>query len=438
MLLAETERELEPGSDYIDPGPGWQRRYWSIFVGQALSLIGSAMTQFVLMWWITDTTRSVSALATAGMMALLPQALLGPLGGTFADRYPRRLLMIGADAISALCMVVLITLFLTGSIQLWQVYTMMFVRSAMQAFQAPAASASTAMLVPREFLPRAAGLNQTLMGIMTIAAAPLGALAIGVMPIGMALGIDVVTAVLGIVPLLLFAIPQPARSLAGEETGIWKEFAEGFQVVWKNPGLRHLYGLMGAVVLVVMPSFLLAPLLVREHFGGGPSQVALMEGLAGAGMLAGGAIVAAYPVRRLVLWIIFGLAVSSFAIAGVGLAPGHLFWIAVVSWTVSGIAYSVGSGPLTALLQSVVPNHLQGRVLSLLSTVVGLASPVGLALATPIGDRIGVRWLFVAMGVLSGLVCLLGLLSPALLRLEPTGTGDRSAGGPGQRWKSVE
>lgn len=120
----------------------------------------------------------------AGLFALLPQALLGPIGGTFADRYSRRFLMITADVISALCMLVLITLFATHQIELWHVYTMMFIRSAMQAFQQPAANASTAMLVPASFISRAAGLNQTLNGIMLIAAAPLGALAMSFMPIG--------------------------------------------------------------------------------------------------------------------------------------------------------------------------------------------------------------------------------------------------------------
>jgi len=167
----------------------WRLRYWSIFVGQALSLIGSAVTQFVLLWWIAETTGSVSALAMAGVAALMPQALLAPLGGVLADRYSRRLIMILTDLVSALCMVVLISLFLSGAIEIWHAYVMMFVRSAMQAFQAPAAQASAAMLVPAEFLPRAAGLNQAMMGVMTVAAAPLGALAIGIMPIGWALSI---------------------------------------------------------------------------------------------------------------------------------------------------------------------------------------------------------------------------------------------------------
>lgn len=400
-----------------NPGSGWQPRFWAIFLGQALSLIGSALTQFVLIWWIADTTGSVSALATAGLAALLPQALLGPLGGTLADRYSRRMLMIGADAISALCMTVLIVLFLMHQIELWHVYTMMFIRSAMQAFQTPAMTASTAMLVPNGFLPRAAGLNQTVQGLMTIAAAPLGAFAISVMPIGLALAIDVATALLGIIPLLIYRIPQ-ARALKEQKTGIWTEFRQGVQVVWEDPGLRRLYGLLGAVVLVIMPSFTLVPLLVKEHFGGGAPQVALMEALWGVGMLAGGLLVATFAPRRPMPWILCGFATSCFTSTLAGLAPGNLFWLALVWWVASGATFVIADAPLMALLQTTVPNHLQGRVLSLLGTVMGLAAPVGLAIATPLGELIGVRWLFVVMGVLGGCISLMGFFSPALMRLD--------------------
>lgn len=415
MTSGMQDAPLAPAEGY-DPGAGWQRRYWMIFGGQALSL-----TQFVLLWWITDTTGSVSALATAGLVALLPQALLSPFGGTLADRYSRRMIMICADAVSALCMVGLIALFLSGRVELWHIYTMMFIRSAMQAFQGPAAAASTAMLVPPGFLPRAAGLNQTLVGLMTVATAPLGALAISVMPMGWALGIDVVTALLGIVPLLFFPLPQPRNAGSRGAAGLWAEFREGVQLVWCHPGLRRLYGLLGAVVLVIMPSFTLVPLLVKSHFDGGALQVASIEGLGGAGMMLGGMLVAALTPRRQVLWILWGFAASCFTLALTGLAPGDSFGLAVAWWVLSGVTFILGNAPLTALLQATIPNQLQGRVLSLLSMVMGLAAPVGLAMATPVGEWIGVRWLFVGVGVLGGLVSLAGFLSPTLLALERHG-----------------
>lgn len=403
----------------VDSGTQWQLRYWSIFVGQAFSLIGSAMTQFALLWWITDTTGSVSALATAGLAGLLPQALFGPLGGNLADAYSRRLLMIAADAISALCMVVLIVLFLANAVELWHIYVLMFVRSAMQAFQTPAAAASTAMLVPKSFLPRAAGFNQMLNGIMTVAAAPLGAIAMGMMPIGWVLSIDVATAVLAIVPLLVFSIPQH-RAPAHHRQGAWREFMEGVRTVWHNPVLVRLYGILMAVVLVIMPSFALVPLLVKVHFGGGAEAVAVLEALGGVGMISGGLIVAAVAPRRRVQWVLLGFATSCLAMALVALTPGGSLWLAATWSFVSGLAYVLGNAPLMTIVQTTVPNALQGRVLSLLTTLMALAAPLGLIVATPLGELLGIRWLFIVGGLLGGSAALAGLLSPALRKVEPS------------------
>lgn len=403
----------------VDPSSPWKVRYWSVFIGQGFSLLGSAMTQFVLLWWITDTTGSVASLATAGLFALLPQAILGPLGGTFADRYNRRIIMIIADTVSAMCMAVLIALFLTGNIELWHIFTMMAVRSSMQAFQAPAAAASMAMLVPVSFLPRAAGLNQTLYGIMTIAAAPMGALAISIMPLGWALGIDVITAILGVSILLMVRIPQAARP-AGDPAGIVREFRQGVQTVWSNRGLRLLYLLLAAMVITIMPAFTLVPLLVKEHLGGGAPQVALLEAIGGVGMIAGGAIVAIFAPRKYILWFILGFALSCLTLALTALAPSDWLLAAALMWAISGATFVMGNTPLTTLLQTTIPNHLQGRVLSLLSTVMALAAPVGLLMATPIGELIGVRWQFVVMGIAGTVVSLLGFLSRDIMALGTT------------------
>ncbi|HHH1032295.1 TPA: MFS transporter [Yersinia enterocolitica] len=404
--------------DNYHPGPRCRLRFWAIFIGQALSLLGSALTQFVLLWWVADTTGSISALAAAGMAALLPLALLCPLGGTCADRYSRRLLMIGAHTISALCMMLLIALFLTGGIELWHVYTMMSLRSAMQAFQTPAAAASMAMLVPRSLLPWAVGLNQIQLSATIVTAGPLGAFAMNVLPLSWALSIDVSTALLGIVPLMIFHLPQVrAVQLAGTY-GVWNVFREGMHLVWTDPGLYRLYCLLGVVVLVITPSCMLVPLLVKQHYAGGAFQVALMEGLSGIGMVAGSMAVTAIAPRRQMPWILWGFAGSCFSLSLTALAPGNLFGIAVTWWVVSGMTFILGNAPLAALLQSILPNHLKGHVLSLLSMVMGISALLGLLIATQLGELIGVRWLFVLMGGFGGLVSLSCFMSPTLICLD--------------------
>lgn len=412
--MDNTANEINIGTA---PGTPWRLRYWSIFIGQHLSLLGTALTQFVLMWWIADTTGSVAALANAGLAALLPQAVLAPLGGVLADRYSRRLIILIADTISALCMVVVIALFAFESVQLWHLYAMMFVRSAMSALQQPAVAASTAMLVPEHFLPRAAGLNQLLMGITTIGAAPLGALAISIFPIKWALSIDVMTALLGIMPLLVFAIPQ-IKNTAEERDGILTEFRQGVAVVWTSPVLLRLYGVVAAIMVAIVPTLTLVPLLIKEHFGGGPGEVAIMESLSGLGMIIGGAVIVAMAPKRRVLWMFCGFGIACLAISLTAIAPTDVFWLAVLSWTVAAAAFAMGNAPFITILQTTVPNNLQGRVLSLLNTLMGMSAPIGLIIVMPIGEFIGVRWLFVSLGVAGAVVVLLGYVSPIVRRAD--------------------
>jgi DHA3 family macrolide efflux protein-like MFS transporter len=416
----ETLPANEQPTSGIPSGQRWQLRFWSIWLGQALSLVGSALTQFVLIWWITLNTNSASALAIAGVMALLPQALLGPLGGTLADRWSRRMIMIVADTISAICMLVLVWLFQSNQVELWHLYTMMFIRSSMQAFQAPAAAASTAMLVPNDWLGRVAGMNQVLQGVMTIAAAPLGALLLAFLPFQGALLVDVGTALLGIVPLFFFAIPQPTRK-DHHESGLWSDFVQGARVVTNNRGLLMLYGLVTLVVLTIMPTFTLTPLLVKDYFGGGVNEVAFMEGLAGIGIIAGGVLIASVPIfKRRIVTLLISYAISCAAVAVTALTPSSMLWLAAIWWGLSGVTFSTGQAPMMAIIQSQVPNQLQGRVIALLSTVMGLAAPVGLGLSALLGEWIGVRGVFIASGFASAAICLLGFASPSLLKIEET------------------
>lgn len=398
----------------------WKPRFFSIFAGQNLSMVGSSLTNFCLVWWITRETGSAAALATAGVMAMLPAAIFSPIAGAVADRLSRRMIMIVTDLITALCMVVLIVLFSTDWIELWHIYTLMFVRAAMQSFQHPAANASTMNLVPQDWLDRVAGLNQSLQGVMVIAAAPLGALALAYMPTQQALMIDVVTAVLGIVPLLIFKIPQPVRADTSISVrAINADMVEGARYVLHHPGLMAFYLVSGLVVLTIMPTFSLTPLLVSQHFLGGVNEVALMEALAGIATILGGILIAAWkPPFRSVYVVLISFALSCGSVALTALAPADLFWVAVFWWFVSGLTFSTGNAPMVALLQRLIPNELQGRAFSILSMVFGLAGPIGLMIFGPLGEMYDVRFVFILGGTLSTLVNLVALAFPVVRNIE--------------------
>lgn len=400
----------------------WRLRFWSIFVGQGISLVGSSITQFVLLWWVTDTTGSASALGTAGLAAMLPQALLGPFGGVFADRHNRQLIMMLSDLISAACVLMLVIQFEYGEVQLMHVYAIMAIRSAMQAFQMPASMASVAMLVPPEFIPRVTGMNQIIQGLTMIGAAPLGAMVISAMPLKYALGIDVFTAIFGIVPLLFVTVPQ-LDIKEGVGVKILTQMKDGVLQVWSEKGLRGLYILIVSAAFFVMPLVTMIPLLVKVHFLGDANRLALFESLFGVGSIVGGGVYAAIAPTRNIPWVLGGLALCCLGFAVASIMPAELYIASAGLWFLSASANTIGNGAFITLLQTVVPNYFQGRAISLMTTMAGIAAPLGLAVATPLGDIVGVQNLFVGMSLCAFFVMISGFLFSGMRDLDGRSDG---------------
>jgi DHA3 family macrolide efflux protein-like MFS transporter len=404
LILGRPDAQREPAA--------WKSRFFLVWTGQSVSLLGSTVTQFMLIWWITTTTRSAVALSFAAFAGLAPLAILGPLGGLAADRWNRKRIMILTDAISAACMVVLMFLFAADMIRLWHVLTLMSVRSALQAFQEPASMASTPQLVPERWLVKASGMNEAVKGISTVAAAPLGALLLSALPFQWALLIDVATAVIAIGIVSRFRIPQPESS---GDMRLWSAMKSGTNEVWHNRDLRHLFALNALLTATVMPAFALLPLLVVTEFHGTIADVAAIETFEGIGMAAGSilTIVVRLPFKPVSSVLIF-FAASHLLIIAMGLTPAGWFALLIFLLTMSGLFWACGNGPVLAILQGAVPPSHHGRVLSLFSTSTGLAGPIGLALSGPISAMAGVRFVLILGGTVATLVCLAALLSQPL------------------------
>ena len=400
----------------------WQVPFFGIWTGQAFSMAGSRLAQFALVWWLTQTTGSATVLATATLVAILPGVVLGPFAGTLVDRWNRRTVMIVADGFIALVSAWLAYLFWSGSASVWHVYVAMLARALGEAFHWPAMQASTSLMVPKQHLSRVAGLNQTINGALNIVAPPLGAILLAFLPIHGILGIDVVTASIAIACLFLVVIPQPERkAVAGTERqgSVWEDFRAGLRYVRGWPGLMAIVFLAMIINFIVNPAFSLMPLLVTEHFHGGALQLGWLEAAWGVGMLAGGLLLTIWGgFRRRVYTSLSGLVVSGIAIAVVGLAPEHGFALALSGLFVAGFMNPLVNGPFVAILQAAVAPEIQGRVFTLVGSIAALMSPLGLMIAGPLSDVVGVRTWFIVGGfatILTGVVC---FFIPAVVHLE--------------------
>lgn len=402
----------------------WLKPFVLIYSGQVFSLLGSQLVQFALIWYLTVKTGSATVLAMASLVGMLPQVVLGPFVGTLVDRWNRRLTMIIADGVVAAATLLLAVLFALGhDVSVGEIYGLLFVRALAGAFHGNAMAASTSLMVPVEHLTRVQGINQMLNGGLNIVAAPLGALLLDALPMQGILSIDVTTALLAITPLLFIPVPQPDPVLTadGERRSFMQDFKQGLQYVFSWKGLLILSALAVLINFLLTPAFSLLPLLVKDHFGGGALQLGWIDAAFGIGVVLGGALLGVWGGFKRKMWTsMFGLAGLGLGVLILGIAPASFFNLALVGALLTGIMQTMTNGPIMAVMQSAVAPDMQARVFSLLSSAASVMSPLGLAVAGPLADHIGLQTWFILGGLLCLIFAVVGLFMPALMHLEDT------------------
>ena len=416
----------------MSDSPKSLRPFFTIWTGQAFSLLGSSLVQFALVWWLTKTTGSATVLATATMVAILPGIVIGPIAGTLVDRWKRRWVMVVADGVIALTTAWAVFLTWNGLLQPWHVYVIMFVRATAGGFHWPAMQASTSLMVPERLLSRVAGLNQTLYGLMQIAAPPLGALLLSVSSLPVILMIDVVTAAMAIVPLLFIDVPQPSRQEIEPGAGkpsVLQDLRAGLRYVIRWPGLLLLMIIATAINFLISPAFSLMPILVVKTFQGGAWQLGGLQSAFGIGMLVGGLILSAWGgFRRRIVTSLVGLIGMGAGITVMGLVPPQAFGLAVAAIFVAGLMNPIVNGPVMAVMQATVEPEMQGRVFTLLQSAASAMSPLSLAIAGPVADAFGVQVWYVAGGLACLAIGIAGFFVPMLVHLEDGRQNNPSSG----------
>lgn len=412
----------------MEQGNGPTRRRWAapfftIWAGQQFSLVGSLLAQFALVWWLTQETGSATVLAMATMAAVIPQVILGPAVGALVDRWNRRTVMVVADGAIALASAWLALLFWTGAMQVWHVYVIVLLRSLGEGFHWPAMMASTSLMVPKQHLARLAGLNQTVRGIMSFVVPPLAALLLGVLPLPGIMTIDMATAVLAIGPLLFIAIPQPPRrpttAAVARQPSLWQEMWEGLRFIGTWPGLLALLLMATVINFLLNPAFALMPILVTKHFQGQALHLGALESASGIGVILGGLALSVWGgFRRRILTTLAGLIGMGMGIVLIGLTPSSAFLLAVGGMFITGLMNPITNGPIMALMQDLVPAEMQGRVFTVTQSIAAAMSPLGLAVAGPVADLLGVRTWYLVGGMTCLLMGLVSLLIPAIARME--------------------
>lgn len=389
----------------------WKRKFWIISIGQIASLIGSSAVQFALIWWIASETGSAIMMGLSGLVAFLPATLLSPLAGIVADRYHRKYICIFADlfiGVSAAIFSVLLWLF---EMPVWTALIILFFRSIGNAFHQPAFQAMIPQFVPAEDLVKIGGWNQLIASGSFLLGPAIGAALYAAFSLPVILLTDLLGAIIASVMLAAVQI-APMQRVARESQNTRKELKEGIEVFRADKALTLLIVVETLCMIFYMPLSSFYPLMTSDYFNATAWHGSVVEILYAAGMMVAAFLFSSViKVKQHLLFSYIGMLGVGITSAIGGLLPPDMWaWlIFALACGVMGAFGNVHSIPLIAYMQTTIPAEKMGRAFSLIALAASLSMPVGLLIASPVAETVGVNVWFLLSGIGTVLITATGL-----------------------------
>jgi MFS family permease len=392
--------------------------YFLLWQGQFVSRLGSQVFSIAMILWIKTTTDSASLMGLMAMLAAIPGLIVGPIGGTFADRHSRRRIIIFSDLLNGLVVLSLAALlyFLPTQTEILLAYVLgvaVFI-GLIGSFFTPAVYASIPDLVPKESIAGANSLGKLSGQVSLFVGQAIGGVLFRLLGAPLIVLINGVTYLFSAFSELFISIPQHVTSKGGswrdELAAVHKDTVQGFRYVWAAPGLKQLVFVSAFLNLFATPIILLLPFFVEDVLQVGLDWYGYLLASFGVGSLIG-SLLAGFvrlPAKaRGAIMIVF-MVLESLASAVLGLAQGPLLAM-LLTFTAGLMGGFIGVNIVT-ILQKRTPSEIRGRVFGFLSTLAGSVAPIGMGLGGVAADLLGHNIPLIYM-VCGGIMAVLSVLT---------------------------
>ncbi|MBA3271885.1 MAG: MFS transporter [Acidobacteria bacterium] len=361
--------------------------YRLFFAGQGISLVGTWTTRLAASWLVYRLTDSALLLGLVGFFGQIPTLILAPFAGVFIDRWNRRSVLLVTQSLSMMQSLALAALTLSGRITVADVMMLQALQGGVNAFDTPARQAFVVEMVEdRADLANAIALNSSLVnGSRMIGPAVGGALtaAVGEGWCFLADGLSYI-AVMG--SLLAMTVNRAARRRHSQP--VFEAMKHGFEYVAHFPPVRSGLLLVALVSMLGMPYQVLMPVMASEVFGGGPNTLGILMMTTGVGALAG-TLYLAWRHTVVGLGTKIAQATLTFGVALVIFASTDRLWVALVILPIAGAGFIIALAATNTVVQTLVPEHLRGRVMAFYTMAFLGTAPIGSLIAGVAAERIG-------------------------------------------------
>jgi predicted MFS family arabinose efflux permease len=361
-----------------------------VAIGQAISLIGSGMTQFAITIWAWQETGQATALALAGFFGFAPVVLVSPFAGALVDRWNRKLVMMLSDLAAGVGTIIMLLLYLGGDLQIWHIYALNAFVGVFQAFQWPAFSAAISVMLPKEQYARANGMLELARSGAGILAPVLAGAMLGWAGIGLVFGVDVITCLFAIGALLVIHVPEPEVSQAGEEGrgNLWQEAGFGFRYIWKRTSLFWLQMIFFFINLTASFGFTVLAAMILARTNDDTVVLGTVQSAGAVGGVVGSLLLSAWggPKRRIhgVLGSIIAVSILNTTLMGLG----RSLPVWAVAAFLGAVFLPLLNGSNQAIWQAKVPPDVQGRVFSVRRLIAQITVPLSMLIAGPLADYV--------------------------------------------------
>ena len=358
-----------------------------VWLGQIISVLASAMSQFGLTIWMYEQTQSATALGLMQVFFITPFLIISPIAGVMVDRHNRKTMMMVSDLMAGIATTLILVFQYFGILEFWHMYFASIIYGLGMAFQWPAYSAAISTMVPKEQYGRANGMMSLIEAGPGVVAPLLAGMLLPVIGLTGILFFDVATFLLAIGALSIVYIPQPQRTLEGEQGrgSIWKEASYGFKYIFARPSLLGLQLTFFIGNLFSGISFtLLAPMVLSRTANDSVILGSVLTSGAVGGLIGGIAMSTWGGFKRRVHGVLVGWMITGIGIAILGLVGGLPIWI--TGMVVSSIIIPLLNGSNQAIWQSKVAPDVQGRVFSARRLIAWFTNPISPIIAGTLAD----------------------------------------------------
>lgn len=393
----------------------WKKNSAFFIGGQSISLFGSMLVQYAIMWHITLETRSGFIMTLSILAGFIPSLFLSPFAGVWVDRFNRKLIIVLADTFIAITTLVTALLFYFGYGSITLLLIVSAFRSLGNAVHTPAVQAFIPELVPEDKLMRVQGINNGIQSSMMIIAPVLSAALLASFELFVIFFIDTITAVLGIFTLILFV--QSTRVITPIEGKVeyFNDIKLGLNYIKSHHFLVPFFVFTAMVLFFVAPMAFLTPLQTVFNYGPEEWRLSFVEVAFASGMMIGGFSIAAWEGLKNRIHTM-ALSLILMGLSSIVLSLTNLFWIYLVSMFIIGLSLPYYNSPAYVMIQEKVDNEYLGRVFSVMGMISSSMMPIGMLVFGPLADVIDIDTIIIFSGIMMIIITFSLLFNKSLIQ----------------------